>query len=74
LLAAAAARDAAVDAVKCEETPAAPLEAVFGGGLVEDGGGRALALVVELAVAAVVAVADAVDELSSGAVESIVVC
>ena len=33
--AAAAARDAAVEAVKCEETPVAPLEAVFVGGFVE---------------------------------------
>jgi hypothetical protein len=51
------------------------VEVVFVGGLVEDGDGRALVFVVELAGAvAVVAVADADDALSSGAVESIVVC
>ncbi len=70
LLVAAAARDAAVEAVKCEETPTA-LEAVFVGGLVEGCGGRVLDFVVELAGAAV-AVDD--DALPSGAVESIVVC
>ncbi len=71
LLAEAAARDAAVEAVKCEETLVAPLGAVFVVGLVEGCGGRALVFVVELAGAAVV---DADDELPSGAVESIVVC
>jgi hypothetical protein len=48
-----------------------PLEAVFVGGLVEGCGGRVLGFVVEL-VGAAAAAAD--DELSSGAVDSIVVC
>lgn len=67
--AAAAARDAAVEAVKCEDTPVAPLEGGFVGGFVEACGARVLGFVVELAAAVV-----AVDELPSGAVESIVVC
>jgi len=71
LLPEAAARDAAVEAIKCEETPLAALEAVFVGGFVEGCGGRVLDFVVELEGAAAAA-EDA--ELPSGAVESIVVC
>lgn len=64
----AAARDAAVEAVKCEEIPVAPLVAVFVGGFGEGRTVRVLGFVVVLAADAV-----AVAELPSGAVESIVV-
>ena len=65
LLAEAAARDATVEAVKCEETLVAPLAAVFVGGLADGCGGRVLVLA---------PVPAAVDALCSGAVESVVVC
>lgn len=65
----AAARDAAVGAVKCEETPVALLVVVFVAGFVEGRTGRVVGFAVELAAGAAVVAA----EPSSGAVESIVV-
>lgn len=67
----AAARDAAVEAVKCEETPVAPLVVVvFVGGFGEGRTVRVLGFVVAVELEAD---AVAVAELPSGAVESIVV-
>ncbi len=61
-------RDAVVEAVKCEELAVALLEAAFVGGFMDGWGGRAMLFVV----VAVGTVDD--EELSSGAVESVVVC
>lgn len=69
-VAVAAARDAAVGAVKCEETPVAPLVVVFVAAFGEGRTGRVVGFAVELAAGAAAAVA---AESSSGAVESIVV-